>query len=405
VVRVRVGAANAPTPAEAERLEGRHDARLVLGGGAHEEVQILRVPRVAVECHRMAAGDQEVSATGGRQREQLARVLAAAPDDRDLHLYLTDYRSLYVADVEQVSDTDPRAADAAHVPPHTPSAGFSCDCWFRLRDVRALVPGDLKGVAAELSRLRNTHYHDKAVSLHGGKVELPLLVTRPDWRRYFQDGERDLLADGQRWVRFDAEQGGEGALEAMLRDDHLGELVWHGLDAAARRFLATALATALDPPGWCTSTAAPSSSRAPSRSPSARSQAPWAGSRRCRRSCAGCSPTAPDAPASWPWCSTSAPWYGTPRRTGSRSRGPRRCSGGIGCWGWGVRGWQGGWGGCGGGRGRFGRRLIGRLCVGQGKARRHRRPLQQGRRVAGQDRTKASSGVTSPRSAARIASR
>jgi hypothetical protein len=247
VVRVRVGAANAPTPAEAERLEGRHDARLVLGGGAHEEVQILRVPRVAVECHRMAAGDQEVSATGGRQREQLARVLAAAPDDRDLHLYLTDYRSLYVADVEQVSDTDPRAADAAHVPPHTPSAGFSCDCWFRLRDVRALVPGDLKGVAAELSRLRNTHYHDKAVSLHGGKVELPLLVTRPDWRRYFQDGERDLLADGQRWVRFDAEQGGVGALEATLRDDHLGELAWHGLDAAARRFLATALADAPRP--------------------------------------------------------------------------------------------------------------------------------------------------------------
>lgn len=159
----------------------------------------------------------------------------------------TDYRSLYVADVEQVSDTDPRAADAAHVPPHTPSAGFSCDCWFRLRDVRALVPGDLKGVAAELSRLRNTHYHDKAVSLHGGMVELPLLVTRPDWRRYFQDGERDLLADGQRWVRFDAEQGGVGALEATLRDDHLGELAWHGLDAAARRFLATALADAPRP--------------------------------------------------------------------------------------------------------------------------------------------------------------
>lgn len=170
----------------------------------------------------------------------LGTALATAPDDQELHLYLTDYRSLYVADVEHVTADDPRAADAAHVPAYYVTQRLPCDCWFRLRDVRALVRGDLEGVAAELARLRNTRYHDKAVSLYGGMVELPLIVTRPDGRRYFQDGERDLLADGQRWVRFDAEQGGVGALEATLRDDHLGQLAWHGLDAAARRFLATA---------------------------------------------------------------------------------------------------------------------------------------------------------------------
>lgn len=78
------------------------------------------------------------------------------------------------------------------------------------------------------------------MSLYGGMVDLPLIVTRPDGRRYFQDAERELLADGKRWVRFDAEQGGVGAMEATLRDDHLGERAWHQLDAAARRFLATA---------------------------------------------------------------------------------------------------------------------------------------------------------------------
>jgi hypothetical protein len=56
----------------------------------------------------------------------------------------------------------------------------------------------------------------------------------------------DALADAQLWARFDAEQGGVGALEATLRDDHLGERAWLGLDAAARRFLATAERTLRD---------------------------------------------------------------------------------------------------------------------------------------------------------------
>ncbi len=71
-------------------------------------------------------------------------------------------------------------------------------------------------------------------------VDLPLLVSRPDGRRFFDDRERDLLADGALWARFDAEQGGVGALEATLRDDHFGARAWHALDASARRFIAMA---------------------------------------------------------------------------------------------------------------------------------------------------------------------
>jgi hypothetical protein len=170
----------------------------------------------------------------------LGEALADAPEEHELHLYLTDYRSLYVADVEHVATDDPRVGDAEHVPPYYAERALHCDCWFRVRDVRALVRGDLEGVASELARLRNTRYHSLPVSLYGGMVELPLIVSRADQRRYFQDGERDLLADGKRWVRFDAEQGGVGALEATLRDDHLGERAWAGLDTAARHFLATA---------------------------------------------------------------------------------------------------------------------------------------------------------------------
>ena len=94
------------------------------------------------------------------QRQQpmphLADIIALGADsgdhdgDQETHLYLTDYQSLYLA-----------------------------------------------GVTAELARVRNARYADRPVSLYGGMVDLPLLVSRPDGRRYFDERDRELFADGQ----------------------------------------------------------------------------------------------------------------------------------------------------------------------------------------------------------------
>ncbi|MDZ7630135.1 MAG: hypothetical protein U5K74_01950 [Gemmatimonadaceae bacterium] len=185
------------------------------------------------------------------QRQQpmphLAEIMAidaqTARGDTETHLYLTDYRSLYVASVEEVIGDDPRADDDAHVPPYYAHDALRCDCWFMLADVRQLVRDDLESVAAELAKLENTRYGHRKVSLYGGMVDLPLIVTRPDGRRFFDAGERELLADGQLWAAFDAESSGVGAIEATLRDDHFGVEAWTALDSSARRFIAMAEAT------------------------------------------------------------------------------------------------------------------------------------------------------------------
>src|SRR6187397_525329 len=103
-----------------------------------------------------------------------------ADEDRsnEVQLYLTDYRSLYVAEVAEIAtalDTDER--DAA--PSYYFNTKLDCDFWFRLDDIRLLVADDLPGVIAGLRELHNVHYHDKPVSLYGGMVDLPLVVTRP----------------------------------------------------------------------------------------------------------------------------------------------------------------------------------------------------------------------------------
>jgi hypothetical protein len=161
-----------------------------------------------------------------------------AGPDAEVHLYLTDYRSLYVGHVGEVTAEDVREQDPEYVP--ALYDGVQCDCWFRLMDVRRVVLDDTLGVIAELRKLRNTHYHDRPVSIYGGMVNLPLVVTREDGARWFEPRVRWQLIEGRSWAEFDAELAGLGGTERDLRENMFGEEAWQGLDPAARTFIATA---------------------------------------------------------------------------------------------------------------------------------------------------------------------
>lgn len=156
----------------------------------------------------------------------------------ELQLYLTDYRSLYVGDVTEVS-TDPSRSQG-QIPRYYADKSLNCEAWFLLEDIRLLVSDDMPGTLLELSRLRNARYHDKPVSIYGGMTELPLLVTRADGARYFDLEERDAFTGGRPWVVADAERSGLGALMQTLRDDLLGQRAWESLAPATRIFIATA---------------------------------------------------------------------------------------------------------------------------------------------------------------------
>ena len=160
--------------------------------------------------------------------------------DRECHLYLTDYSSLYVAHVDAIAQRDVRADPAAQVPAYYAMLGLECDFWYRLLDLRRMAASDTRGVIAELKALRNLGYGGMPVSLYGGMVDLPLIVERADGRRFFDEESRDLLIDGRLWAEFDAESVGVGALERELRDNLFGEEAWTALDPAARAFIASA---------------------------------------------------------------------------------------------------------------------------------------------------------------------
>lgn len=158
----------------------------------------------------------------------------------EMHLYLTDYRSLYVAHIGEITRDDPSSDGARHLPAYYETHHLACDCWFQLWDIRRVVTDDMLGVIEELKKLRNTRYHDRPVSIYGGMVELPLIVTRNDGARYFDADVRDQLTDGRFWVEFDADRVGLGRMERELRDNLIGENAWGGLDPVARGFVATA---------------------------------------------------------------------------------------------------------------------------------------------------------------------
>ncbi len=168
---------------------------------------------------------------------ELGRQIAAGIET---HLYLTDYSSLYVAHMVDVTGEDVLSdwpGERDHMPAYYEE--HETDFWFQLWDIRRLVAKDPPATIEELKRLRNVRYHDRPVSLYGGIVDLPLIVTREDGANWFAD--IGALTEGRRWAERDAELRGETErLAAELRDNLLGKEIWGALEPSSRTFLTTA---------------------------------------------------------------------------------------------------------------------------------------------------------------------
>ena len=160
-------------------------------------------------------------------------------DAPEVQIYLTDYRSLYVAHVGAVRSGRDFVPES-QVPAYYAAHGLTCDCWFMLWDIRQLVWDDTTAVATTLATLRNTRYNDRPVSIYGGVVDLPLLVTCPDNTRWFDDATRERYTGGRFWAEYDAEQRGVGEMQRELRLNRFGTAAWTALDPGVRRFIASA---------------------------------------------------------------------------------------------------------------------------------------------------------------------
>lgn len=204
-------------------------------------------------CKRKEIGEDRVHVWWGkvrspnRQQPQahmeemrtIARDLARGSRD-EVQLFLTDYQSLYVAEVLDIQEGELPEAERDNVPAYYAQQGLSCDYWFQLGDIRRIVTADMPAVIDELKLLRNVYYNDRPVSLYGGMVDLPLFVIGPEGRTYFDEREREALTEGALWVEFDAVTGtGIAAIERELRDNVLGERAWSALERAACTFIAT----------------------------------------------------------------------------------------------------------------------------------------------------------------------
>lgn len=163
-------------------------------------------------------------------------------DEVEEHLYLTDYRSLYVAHLGSITQDDVRKnrSEHEHIPEYYRQSSLNADCWLQLWDIRRIVLDDTLAVSAELRNLRDVRYNDQRVSLYGGMVDLPLIVTRPDTVRWFDPHLREQLTEGRHWAEFDAERAGTGEMQRELRENRFGPKLWGNFDPAARSFLATA---------------------------------------------------------------------------------------------------------------------------------------------------------------------
>jgi len=160
----------------------------------------------------------------------------------ETHVYLTDYQSLYVAHLGRVTDRDPRANrdEKGRIPSYYRKSRLECDFWFRLWDVRRLVFDDTPTVASELRKLGNVRHDGRPVSIYGGMVELPLIVTESEGVRWFDPDFRRSYIGDRHWIESDVERAGVGSIERDLRENLFGDRAWLAFGPTVRGFLGTA---------------------------------------------------------------------------------------------------------------------------------------------------------------------
>lgn len=157
----------------------------------------------------------------------------------ETHLYLTDYRSLYVGWLGRIGEASPLSehAEKDHIPSYYAEASWPYDFWFRLCDIRCIVLDDTLQSCDELRKLRNLRYHDSPVSIYGGMVDVPLIVRTTAPHPWFEG--RDGMTGGKLWAEYDAEIRGETSrLAKELRDNLFGRSLWGEMEPESRRFLA-----------------------------------------------------------------------------------------------------------------------------------------------------------------------
>ncbi|MGH7459439.1 MAG: hypothetical protein ACREMA_00220 [Longimicrobiales bacterium] len=163
--------------------------------------------------------------------------------DVETHLYMTDYRSLYVAKLGDLNDGNlltQYPEEAEHLPAY--SHDLPADLYFQLWDIRRLVADDTVGAVEELSKLRNVRYDLQPVSLYGGMIDLPLIVERPSARLWFSDDGQ--LTQGRLWAEHDAMLRSETErMSRELRENLFGDDIWSALEPGTRAFLASGEAT------------------------------------------------------------------------------------------------------------------------------------------------------------------
>ena len=157
----------------------------------------------------------------------------------ETHLYLTDYRSLYVAHLADITNEpllEQYPDDADHLPAYEHDR--PADLYFQLWDIRRLVADDTIATVEELKNLRNVRYDLRPVSLYGGMTDLPLIVERPDPRLWFSDD--GALTQGRLWAEHDVALRGEtDRVSRDLRENLFGDRIWSLLEHGTRAFLAT----------------------------------------------------------------------------------------------------------------------------------------------------------------------
>lgn len=103
-----------------------------------------------------------------------------------LQLFLTDYSTLFVAKVTQITPSKPYAS----APGYYEQKGLEVEAWFLIKDMRELVHKDFEAIRDYyLSGFTTPSYGNHTYAIYGNQYQYPLIVQMKEEIDYFpQDG-------------------------------------------------------------------------------------------------------------------------------------------------------------------------------------------------------------------------
>ena len=165
--------------------------QLILYNPYYQNDVIEQHLKILIENGEVAFGKikSALKTTEHNFNDQVHQVYETINEENYMQLFLTDYSSIYVAKVVQVTSFD----KSSIAPSYYKDKNLNIEKWFIIKDMREIVSDDFEAVRdGILTNFTTPNYGDHSYALYGNNYSYPLIIEQKTVTNYFDNDNTDF---------------------------------------------------------------------------------------------------------------------------------------------------------------------------------------------------------------------